>query len=286
MIAEEGATIFPFMRPPLFAYLLLAAAAFLLFHEWERLPDGNLRVAFLDIGQGDALLMTTPGNQRILIDGGPDFSLLEHLGEELPFFEKTIDLLILSHSDADHVAAFPEILRRYNVRKVLFTGIARDTAIYSAFLDAVRESGVDIILAEAGNDLDLGAGMMLDILWPLQSMFGEEPKETNNTSIVAKIVWKDHEVLLTGDIEKEVEEALLKAGMDLRSDILKVAHHGSRTSSSSGFLLAVAPGLAVISVGRENTYGHPHPSVLGRFEALRIPVRRTDREGTVEVVFE
>ncbi len=274
------------MRPPLSAYLLLAAAAFLLFHEWERLPDGKLHVAVLDIGQGDGLLITTPGNQRIVIDGGPDLSLLERLGEELPFFGKTIHLLILSHSDADHVTAFPEILRRYNVQKVLLTGIARDTAIYSAFLDAVSETDAEVLLAEADGDIDLGEGVTLDILWPLQNMFGDEVKETNNTSIVAKLSWKDHEILLTGDIEEKVEEALLKEGIDLRSDILKVAHHGSRTSSSTGFLLAVAPELAVISVGSENTYGHPHPSVLGRFQALGIPVRRTDKEGTVEVVFD
>ena len=284
------------MHPPLSAYLLMVAAAFLLFHEWVRLPDGKLHVAVLDIGQGDGLLITTPGDQRILVDGGPDWSLLERLGEELPFFGKTIHLLILSHSDADHVTAFPEILRRYNVQKVLLTGIARDTAIYSAFLDAVSQSDTEVLLAEANGDIDLGEGVTLDILWPLQNMFGEEVKETNNTSIVAKLSWKDHptspdglrgaSVLLTGDIEEEVEEALLKEGIDLRSDILKVAHHGSRTSSSTGFLLAVAPELAVISVGRENTYGHPHPSVLGRFQALGIPVRRTDLEGTVEVVMD
>jgi len=174
------------------AYVLLFASILLLAHEWVRIPDGKLHVAFLDIGQGDSVLITTPGNQRVLIDGGPDWSLLERLGEELPFFGKTIHLLILTHSDADHITAFPEVLRRYSVEKVLLTGIARETAIYSAFLNAARESGAEVILAESRNDVDLGHGLTLDILWPTESLFGEEVKETNNSSIVAKLTWKDH----------------------------------------------------------------------------------------------
>jgi competence protein ComEC len=286
------------MRLWISCYLLLFAVVALVAHEWTRIPDGKLHIAFLDIGQGDSVLITTPGNQRIIVDGGPNWSLLERLGEELPFFRRSIDLLILSHSDADHISALPEVLYRYDIKKILLTGIARDTAIYSAFLEAARESGAEILLAEAGNDLSLGEGVMLDILWPLGSLFGEEPKVPNNTSIVVKLTWKDHptsstsgglrgaSVLFTGDIEEEVEEALLKEGMDLRSDILKVAHHGSKTSSSTGFLLAVAPTLAVISVGAENTYGHPHPSVLTRLEMFGIPVRRTDEEGSIHLVLD
>lgn len=261
------------------AYGILAAAFLLLSHEWGLLPTGNLRVAVLDVGQGDAILITTPGNQQVLIDGGPDLRVLEQLGDAMPFGDRHIELMMLSHTDADHVTGLVEVLRRYEVGKILMTGVARDTAIYNAFLDAARENGAQVIIADADHDLDLGAGVLLDILSPQESLFGREVKEPNNASIVAKLTWKDHEVLLTGDIEEWVEETMLKEGLDLRADILKVPHHGSKTSSSEAFLLAVDPDLALISVGRDNHYGHPRPEVLARYAALGIPVRRTDLEG-------
>jgi competence protein ComEC len=288
----------------LLAWLFLAFAWFLLTEEWQRLPEGKPRVTLLDVGQGDAILITTPLNQRILIDGGPDLSLLERLGEEFPFFHRRIDLLVLTHPDEDHVTAFPEVLQRYPVGQVLLTGVVGGTSRYSAFLATLRESGVPVILAEASRDFDFGAGVFLDVLWPARrssstiqaffrgcaegprlAFFGCEPKRTNDTSIVAKILFGDHSLLLTGDITEEVEDALWKEGLDLAADVLKVPHHGSKTSSSTGFLLAVQPDLALISVGQKNRYGHPHPGVLARYEALGIPVRRTDEEGTIDLTF-
>lgn len=270
----------------LFAYTLLAASAFLLAAEWQRLPDDKFHITLLDVGQGDAIIITTPSHQRILVDGGPDLLLLERLGEELPFFDRTIDLLVLTHQDSDHITAFPSLLERYDVDRILLTGTANLNSRYEAFLDAADRSGAEIIIAQADHDLDLGGGVILDVLWPVESIFGDKVKQTNNASIVAKLIYKDHEVLLTGDIEEKTEEELLKAGYDLHADILKVPHHGSKTSSSTGFLLAVAPDLALISVSRENTYGHPHPTVLARYEHLGIPVRRTDLEGGLEMNFE
>lgn len=268
------------------AYGLLIASFLLLSHEWGLLPQEDLRVVLLDVGQGDAILVTTPGNQQVLIDGGPDLRVLERLGEEMPFGDRRIELMMLSHTDADHVTGLVEVLRRYEVGKVLMTGVARDTTIYQAFLDAVRENGTQVIVADADHDLDLGAGVLLDILSPVESLFGKEVKEPNNASIVAKLVWKEHEILLTGDVEQEVEEEMLREGLDLRADILKVPHHGSKTSSSEAFLLAVDPDLALISVGKNNRYGHPREEVLERYAHLGIPVRRTDEEGTVELVLE
>lgn len=268
------------------AYVFLLVASLLLAHEWTRLPDGKLHIVLLDVGQGDAILITTPGYQRILIDGGPDLSVLERLGEELPFFNRRIDLLVLTHTDADHIRGFPDIIKRYAIAKVLMNGTAKNSSIYSAFLVALQESGAEVIVAESAHDFDLGEGVFLDLLWPTDSILGEDVKDPNNASIVAKLLWKDHSILLTGDIEEEVEEALLKNGTDLRADILKVPHHGSKTSSSTGFLLAVAPKYALMSVGEGNRFGHPHPRILARYEALGIPIRRTDEEGRVEVVFD
>ncbi|MEK7137439.1 MAG: MBL fold metallo-hydrolase [Patescibacteria group bacterium] len=284
------------MRFRLSAWGALLGAFLLLGHEWQLLPDGNLHVALLDIGQGDAILITTPRNQRILFDGGPDLTVLERLEEELPFFSRHLDLLILSHTDADHVTGLPEVMRRYDVDRVMLTGVVRDTAVYQAFLEEVKKSDAEIIIADSEHDLDFGGGVLLDVLWPAENISGKVVKEPNNSSIVAKLIYQDHptspdglhgaSILFTGDIEEKVEEELLKLGLDLDADILKVPHHGSKTSSSEAFLRAVSPELAVISVGAENTYGHPNPAVLARYKALKIPVRRTDREGKVEVVFE
>jgi competence protein ComEC len=265
---------------------LLLAAFLLLLHEWAFLPAGTLKVVMLDVDQGDSILITTPGNQRILVDGGPNLEALERLGEELPFMSRRIDLLILSHPDSDHVTAFPQILERYDIKTILMTGVQHGSSRYKAFLDAAHAEGAEIILASSNNDLDLGHGLILDVLWPLEEMLNEKVKHPNNMSVVIKLIWKEHEILLTGDIEKEVEKALLASGADLQSDILKVAHHGSRTSSSTGFLLAANPDLAVMSVGRENKFGHPHPEIIKRYETLGIPIRRTDTEGRIEIILE
>jgi competence protein ComEC len=267
------------------AYACLLSSFFLVYHEWSRIPDGRLHVTMFDVEQGDALLIETPGNQRILIDGGPNLSLLEKLGDELPYFKRQIDLLVLSHPDADHITSLAEVLRRYDVKKVLMTGVHKDMSRYSAFLDALDESDAEIIIADANYDIDLGAGAMLDILWPRENMFGKEVKDTNKTSIVSKLIWKDHEILLTGDIDKNSERELLIEGEVLTADILTVPHHGSKTSSSTGFLLAVNPELALISVGRNNRYSHPHREVVSRYEKLNIPIKRTDLEGKIELEF-
>ena len=263
--------------------MLLLASLLLLAHEWVRLPDGKLHVELLDVGQGDGILITTPVGQRILIDGGPDLTLLERLGEELPFLDRGIDLMVLSHTDADHVTALPSVIERYNVKKVLMTGVDAHSSRYRAFLDAIEKSDAEVILANSSNDIDLGDGLVLDVLWPIESLLGQEVEDPNNASVVAKLIWKDHKILLTGDAEEEVEREILIHGADVSSDILKVAHHGSKTSSSTGFLLAVDPDLALISVGSENNFGHPHQEILDRYENMGIEVKRTDKE-RVEVV--
>src|SRR3989338_11224984 len=139
----------------LLSYTFLTASVFLLAHEWQRLPDDKLHIALLDIGQGDAILITTPNHQRILVDGGPDLSLLERLGEELSFFDRTIDLLILTHQDGDHITAFPALLDRYDIDRILLTGTANMNSRYEAFLDAADRSRADIIISQTDHNLHL-----------------------------------------------------------------------------------------------------------------------------------
>lgn len=278
------------MTRPVPPYSRLLAAVFaltllLLLREVSLYPRGRFVVHFLDVGQGDGALLVSPSGKQILIDGGPDFSALEGLGRTMPFFDRSIDLLVLSHPQLDHMRAFPEILRRYAVRGVLMTGVLYDLPQYEEFLALLKEKRTPLIIADPGKDLAMGDGLTLDILWPPPALFGKAMKEVNNSSIALRALFGPHTVLFTGDMEESEEWEILASGADVRADVIKVPHHGSRTSSSTGFLLEVQPSLAVISVGRDNRYGHPHKDVLARYASLGIPVRTTAQEGRITLRF-
>lgn len=245
---------------------------------WTRPPTLYL----FDVGQGDGILLANGGHQ-VVIDGGPDGSMLSHLGHAMPFFDRTIDLVVLSHPHLDHLQSFPELLRRYRVRAVLMTGVDYANPRYREFLELLADEGAAVIAADPATDLAVGA-LRLDVLWPPPGSFGRPMKDVNDNSVALRAgVDGGASVLLTGDMEKAQELAMLQAGIDLRADILKVAHHGSRTSSSTGFLLAVAPDLAIASVAKENSYGLPDEDVVARFAALGIPLRMTMEEGTIAI---
>ena len=247
------------------------------------LPDGKLHIHFLDVGQGDATFLVTPSGKQVLVDGGPDMSTLEHLGKYMPFFDRSIDLLVLTHPHTDHLASFPEVTRRYDVGRILLAGTEAEVSRYLALLHEIQEQQIPVSIADPMADIDLGDGVILDVLWPINSFRND--KNLNNASVVVRALFADQSILLTGDIEQEAEDALLETGADVRSRVLKAPHHGSRTSSSQQFLLAVNPDQAIISVGEENTFGHPDPGTLERYFSLNIPTRETREEGTVSMEF-
>ncbi len=255
------------------------------FLQWSRLPDGRVRLTFFDVGQGDAALVVTPSGKQIVVDGGPDGSLLPQLSRSMPFLDRSIDLLVLTHPHLDHIASFPEILRRYRVSSVLMTGVAYKMGKYEEFLSLLKDEGATVILADPARDIDMGDGVHLDVLWPPPGLAGKIAKELNDTSVAFKLTWRENSALFTGDIEAPSEKALLASGQNLDADLLKVGHHGSETSSGTGFLLAVSPKLAIISCGRNNTYGHPDPEILDRLEHFHIPYRITARDGTVRLTW-
>ncbi len=256
----------------------------LLLQEYKDLPDGLLHVHILSVGQGDSILLVSPSGKQIVIDGGPDLSALEGMGRHMSYFDRTIDLLVLTHPDLDHIAAFPEILKRYQVGTILLTGILTAQPQYQRFLQETADQQIPVIVADPAQDIAMGDGLTLDILWPPKALFGTEPKKTNDTSIVLRAMFESGSILLTGDIEADAENDILKSGADLHANILKIAHHGSRTSSSTGFLLAVRPDAAVISLGKDNRYGHPHPSIMERLKYMHIPMQRTDLKGDISLV--
>jgi len=258
-----------------------AIAVLLALHELILLPDGKLHVHFLDVGQGDSTFLITPSGKQVLMDGGPDMSTLEHLGKYMPFFDRSIDLLVLTHPHTDHLASFPEVAKRYEVKHILLAGTEAEVSRYLALLHEVKKQHIPVSIADPTEDIDLGDGVVLDVVWPEKSFRND--KNLNNSSVVIRALFADQSILLTGDIENEAEYALLDTGADIRSKVLKVAHHGSRTSSSSGFLLAVTPSQAIISVGEDNNFDHPHPETLSRYFSLNIPTFETRKEGTISL---
>ncbi len=254
-------------------------------HELSLLGDGHLHVYFLDVGQGDSSLIVSPSGKQIVIDGGPGDATVGHLGRLMPFLDRKIELLVLTHPDLDHIAALPQILRRYDVERVLMTGVKKKSVRYEEILALIKARHIPVFLADPAKDIDMGDGLKLDILWPPPGMLGKEIKDTNNTAIVLRALFRDYAVFFSADIERAAEESIIESKQVMRADVLKVPHHGSRTSSSTGFLLAVDPDLAVISAGKDNSYKHPHPDVLLRYEHFGISVRVTKDEGTVSLTF-
>lgn len=246
---------------------------------WQVSQD--LVVKFLDIGQGDSILIETPHGRRVLIDGGPGTTLLERLGEETSFWQQHFDLVILTHPDLDHLEGLVEVVKRYRIDRMLLTGVQHGSALYQAFLELLVERDVEVLVADPEQDWQLDEKVWLDILGPLENVALQESDHPNDTSIVAKLIYDQTSILLPGDIEAFGEQALLLSDADLRSDVLKSGHHGSTTSSSLPFLKAVQAEEVVIQAGRENPFGHPHVETLLRYDEEGMGWRNTGEEGTV-----
>ena len=253
-------------------------------HSTAQEKDGLLKVYFMDVGQGDAIFIETPNGNQVLIDGGPDNKVIQELSKVMPFYDRDIDMIIASHPHADHVAGLIEVLERYDVKNVLQAKEDYNSPVVPVWIEAVRNEGANEIEAISGNVIDLGNGATLTIIHPFISVAGTLLKNPHDAVVVAILKYGALEVMLTGDMEAKVERRLMLEGYDLKSDILKVGHHGSKTSTTSEILSAVAPEVAFIQVGAKNRYGHPSPEVLSRLEKFGIKYYRNDLDGTVKVV--
>ncbi len=270
------------MKKILLGIVSVALSSGVLFYHGQ--PDGLLHVYFLNVSQGDAILIRTPSGKNILFDGGPEKKVISELQAVLPFFNNTIDEVFLTHPDRDHIEGLLSVLQRYHVNGVHFTGASKQSFLWRNFLKLVKNKGIPVSLADATHDLKLNDDVFIDILFPLKPKLTEQ-EDINNTSIVAKIIYGENEILLTGDSETPEEEAILKARVNIDADVLKVAHHGSKTSTIDPFLRAASPKYSVVSVGRGNSYHHPHPSVIKRLEQYGTTIFRTDQNGRIEFIF-
>ena len=266
----------------------LGAATVVVWTGVARAPDGRLHVTFLDVGQGDAIFIQTPDGKQLLIDGGPDPTLLSAaLGRRLPPWDRSLDLVALTHPDEDHVAGLVEALRRYRAGLILDTRLPRESPTGQAWAALTTPYAVQSThyYPARGTVLDLGSGARLQVLHPGEAFLAGTASDDNNNGLVLRLTYGRASFLLTGDLGMEGELHLLaQQDLPLDSTVLKVAHHGAKTATTLRFLEAVTPRVAVISVGAGNRFGHPAPEVLERLEEAGAEVWRTDECGDIEIV--
>jgi len=266
--------------------ILVVLVVFLFFANFfiwkEVFSFGKLEVVFFDVGQGDSIFIQTSQGHQVLIDGGPSDAVLEKLGREMPFWDRSLDAVMLTHPDYDHLKGLIYVLEKYEVDNIVWTGVEKETKVYSDWIDGLE--GKNVFIAQRGKEIRMGE-TSLYIFHPFSNLEGERVESSNETSIVSQLVFGENEFVFMGDVYKKQEDDLLIRS-DFKSlvcDVLKLAHHGSKNSSSLGFLSVLEPSLAVISVG-ENSYGHPHQEVLSNLKELGIMVLRTDQKGDIKII--
>ncbi|OGI27446.1 MAG: hypothetical protein A2359_04910 [Candidatus Moranbacteria bacterium RIFOXYB1_FULL_43_19] len=238
-----------------------------------------LQVVFFDVGQGDSILIQK-GTQQILIDGGPSGKTeLAKLGKYLPYFDREIEIVIATHPDKDHIAGLVEVARNYRIGKVLATGAEKDTQVYKEWKDVLSYNKIETLEAARGMEVKF-ENFDMKIIHP-QAKVNASVGDANNDSIVMRLDHGENSFLFTGDIESSAENEILDSGENIDVDILKVAHHGSKYSSSDAFLDAASPEEAVISVSKNNSYGHPTEAVLKSLQARNVEIFRTDKNGDI-----
>lgn len=268
------------MKNKIYRYFIgiLLIAAILIWIAAFQEKDENLKVVFCDIGQGDAAFIRFPNQDELLIDGGPDNSVLDCVGRNMPFYDRKIRSIMITHPDADHITGILEVLRRYEIEEVYLTGVNHKNLVYDKILSEIKKQNIKTINPRAGNVYKYGE-VKLKILYPTENYQNQEVTNTNNTSIVAKLSSGSVDYLFTGDItESKSKEILAQNSSLLPSEILKVPHHGSKDFSKE-FIEKVNPEISIISVGKKNRYGHPSKEILEILRKIRSKTYRTDEIG-------
>lgn len=263
----------------LFTIVLFLVTLWIFYLDLQGANKG-LTFAMLNIGQGDALFIESPTGTQILVDAGPPRKILSQLARVMPPFDRTIDGIIITNPDQDHIGGLLDVLKTYKVGQVFESGTYNDSKTYQNLEAEIKKQNIPDIFAKRGMRLDIGGGAVIDILFPDRDV---STWTTNDGSIVAKLTYGSTSVMLTGDSTTETERIILSenSAFSLHSTILKVGHHGSRTSSSPDFVEVIAPAYALISNGGDNKYGHPHKETLDTLAQFGVQVFRTDLLGTI-----
>lgn len=261
-----------------FLALLVICNAFI-FYNISAVSQSNLIVAFLDVGQGDAIFIQAPGGQQMLVDGGANNLVLRELGKVMPFNDRSIDVVLATHADQDHIGGLVEVLKRFEVGLFIETNATSASAVYAELEKIIKEKNIKREIITAPEILTLDVNTEFDILFPTQDTAGWD---TNESSIVGKLIYGQNSFLLTGDSPQIIEKYLVgKYGDILKSDVLKVGHHGSKGSNSELFVGTVSPKYSIISAGLNNRYGHPAPEVVSVLENFGGQILETLGQGTI-----
>lgn len=263
--------------------------------DYSRFYDGKLHLVFCNVGQGDAIFIRTPGGKDILIDGGPDDLVLDCLSNHMPFWDRTIEVVVLTHPHADHLTGLISVLERYQVIHYFTEKVENRTKVYQRLQDTLAVKNVTAKYTFSGDRIDFPDKTQLLTIWPdkevvnnqeLQDIGSVEQDssslDVNGFSVISQISFGDFNALLTGDAGVLIEDKIAKIVGSV--DVLKVPHHGSKTGMSEYFLEELRPILAVISVGVKNRYNHPSEEMINLLKSKQIKTLRTDRDGEIEVV--
>jgi len=253
--------------------------------------EKNLNIYFLNVGQGDAILIKSPYGQNILIDTGDGNFIIQELDKYLSWWEKNIDLVIITHPHDDHIGGINKLFHYYKIKKILYTGVVHSSPNFLAFLENIQNNETPILIASKQNNIKLSPDqkkqLILKILYPKENFFQKEINNLNNSSIISKLIYHNTSFLFMGDAEKEVEEELINDHqnniINLRSDVIKLGHHGSNTSNTDTFLQSVKPEFGIIQVGKNNNFNHPSPRILKRLQRNNIQIYRNDLHGGIHV---
>lgn len=244
----------------------------------------GLQIVFLNVGQGDAILISQ-GSTQTLIDGGKDGKLiLEKLARYVPFWDRTIENVILTHPDQDHLGGLIEVAKTYQIKTVLETADRNDSQADKYWEQLISEKNIEKIDAKKGVTLKFPQGGEMKVLYPIESINDQSKEDTNSTSVITKLEYGSNKFLFTGDFPTAVDKTLFESGQNLAADVLKISHHGSKYATSEEFLEKTNPKVAIISVGKNNSYGHPSVEVLQRLRTHGIEILRTDEMG--DIVYE
>lgn len=239
----------------------------------------ELTVSFLNVGQGDAIFIESPTGRQVLVDAGPDVSVLRELGSQMHWYDKSIDMLIATHPDRDHIAGFPYIIDRYNVSYFVEPGAQNENGVQDVLNQKVLDHHLTKIIARRGMVFDIGGGVTISILYPDRDV---SHVPSNDGSIVMKLTYGEDSFILTGDAPTETEAKILsRDSKTIRAQVLKLGHHGSRTSTSPLFLQAIHPTYAIVSAGVNNRYGHPHQEVIDMVKKFGATIFTTQKSGTI-----
>ena len=239
----------------------------------------HLQVSFFDVGQGDGMLLRTPYGHDVLIDAGPTGSIVNKLGATLPWYNRDLELVIITHPHADHYRGLFEVLKRYEIKKVIVPDVTTTSSLYQKLITQLQEQHIPVIRLKYPIRLRMGHDLTLDLLFPDHPL--GTIKSMNDASLTGMLTFKHSRILLPGDLEAKGENYLIKKQAHLKADVLKVGHHGSKTSTTEAWLSAIDPDYAIISVGAKNSYGHPHPSVVERLQEHDVTTYRTDVQGDI-----